>query len=75
MLIDAIEFLKSKGIDTKFKNQERSTDFSFDYIHYLSIKIRKDSTDLTMKAAINALEEGDTYVGRMRYEYVLNLKN
>lgn len=67
MFIDAIEFLKSKGIDTRLKNRRRLADFSYKYIYYLSKKTREDSTDFTMKAAINALEESDIYDESMRY--------
>ena len=67
MLEDAIKFLESKGIDTTLKNKKRLDDFSYKYIAYLEKKISEDSTGLTMKSAINALEENDISDKSMRY--------
>ena len=67
MLEDAIKFLESKGIDTTLKNKKRLDDFSYKYIAYLEKKISEDSTGLTMKSAINALEENDISDESMRY--------
>lgn len=54
---DAIDFLQSKGIDWALKNEQRLNDFSYKYIAFLEKKISENSTDLTMKSAINAIEE------------------
>lgn len=67
MLEDAIKFLENKGIDTNLKNKKRLDDFSYKYIAYLEKKINEDYTGLTMKSAINALEENDISDKSMRY--------
>lgn len=54
---DAIDFLQSKEIDWALKNEQRLNDFSYKYIAFLEKKISENSTDLTMKSAINAIEE------------------
>ena len=54
---DAIDFLQSREIDWALKNEQRLNDFSYKYIAFLEKKISENSTDLTMKSAINAIEE------------------
>ena len=54
---DAIDFLQSKEIDWTLKNEQRLNDFSYKYIAFLEKKISENSADLTMKSAINAIEE------------------
>ena len=44
-------------LDTNLKNKKRLDDFSYKYIAYLEKKINEDYTGLTMKSAINAIEE------------------
>ena len=63
---DAIDFLQSREIDWVLKNEQRLDDFSYKYIAYLEKKISENSTDLTMKSAINALEETDISDASMR---------